>query len=662
MSKKTITFYANTGFNSVDVPESIELVEDNANRVLTLHNYNIIQTNNLAEILVSGLSEEDCNQIDYVVIEDDDNKTGYILQDRGFEFRADNTIRFFLIRDSFATMGGLRVTSGNTLIYCTAERCHVSDDDKTYYTEVEPFTPAERCHIIEGINGISLDPNMSEEVYNILETVVAPPKLVSNLDGASKPTVTVGKVKLHTGTAYETPDGKLQPVSNASNALFSVEGANTGEQVTIVANDETKDPIAVNKSVLITPLFRKITKTLYTIGKLFAGEITINTGTMWWNGDNMESSWTDVMGNVHPCGVLRDLRVAGAENGAVAFWAVNKNYVESMSDAGYSATSDSAGGITSIKSKTFNNTAIFTTTLLEYKNNKIYYGQALTIKVFSPISGEEITKQAYEIRNPELTPAAKTSRADYSISADIRSGGSPIFCWKYINGEEQTAGFVETINGGKWRQIPLAAVGNPGSAYETLQLEKDKNNKMLVALTGSVAAGLSGAKIGSMIGSVIPGVGNVVGGIAGGIIGGIAGGVGTYAAQTKLQAAQQELLDAKGEIADVALSVSTSEYLREIGKNSFYNIFSIYSENDIKAFDRFLTLYGYKVNNKVLTDEDFYSRPSFNFIRANDIAIQSNYHSMRLVNEVRDQLKAGIRIWHEMPNSEAIETGNKASD
>ena len=663
MSKKTITFYANTGFNSVDVPESIELVEDNANRVLTLYNYNIIQTNNLAEILVSGLSEEDCNQIDYVVIEDDDNKTGYILQDRGFEFRADNTIRFFLIRDSFATMGGFKPLSGNQIVYATAERMHVADDDETYYTEVEPFTPSSRCHIIEGVNGVALDPTMSEEVYNILETVVVPPKMANSVTGDKQAeSVTAGNIKLQTGTSAETKDGKKVKLSKASNATFVQEGASTGEQLSVIQDSETSEPISVNQAVLITPLFRKIVKTIYTIGKLFSGEISISTGTRWWNADNIDSTFTDINGVVHQCGVLKDLRTAGAENGAVAFWSVNKNYVETIADGGYSPTSDSGGGISTIKSKVYNNTILFTTTFKEYNNNKIYYGQALSIKIFNPVSGESITKQAFEIRNPDQKPSEKESRADYSIAADIRSGGSPIFSFKYINGEDQTDSYPETICGGNWRQIPLAAAGNPNSAYEQLQLNKDKNNRWMTAGAGAIAGIAGGAKVGAMIGSVIPGVGNLIGGVAGGIIGGLAGGIGTYATQTKLQEEQQKLLDSRGEIADVALAISSSDYLREIGRNSFYNIFCLYSEEDIKAFDRFLTLYGYKVNNKILTEDDFDSRPSFNFIRCNSIGIQSEKHSMRLINEVRDQLKAGIRIWHEMPNSEAIVNGNKRSD
>ena len=655
-----VELYGNTGFNSIDRPENLSLVRDIGNKILDSNLYNIIQSNNLVTITVDNISGDDANQVDYAIISDDDTETGYILTDRGYEFVADGTCKFYLMRDAWATLGGFKPTSGNEIIHATANRMHVSDDDTVYYTEIEPYKPSERCHVIEGINGVSLDPTMSEEVYNILETVVAPPKLVSTITGSKPPAhILPDKTEVVTGVSY-TKDGQTSPIANGSNATFSEEGANIGEQVFSVQDNDTKQFVSISKSVLITPLFRKIVQTVYNISKLFNGEVSIRTGTMWWNADNMSANYTDVQGNVHRCEVLKDLRSAGAENGATAFWAVPKNYIESMSDSGYSPSSDGAGGISSIKSKTFNNTAIFTSTFEDYKNNKIYYGQALTIKVFSPVSGNELEKQAYEIRNPDCLPSDRVSHCDYSIAADIRSGGSPIFAWKYVNGEDQTDSYMETIEGGNWRQIPIAAVGNAGSAYEQFKLNQESQNKLGTAILAGIGTATAGAATGAKIGAVFGGgIGSIVGGVAGGLIGGVAGGLMSYQNQTKAIQEQQALLDAQGEKASVALNISSSLYLREIGRNSFYNLFSIYSENDIRSFDRFLTLYGYKVNNKIITADDFYSRPSFNFIRINEIAIESNNQNLRLIDEVTAELKNGLRIWHEQPNEQAIRSGNK---
>lgn len=652
MTKKHIEFYGNTGFNTIDIPQNLNVVR-NGKIIASKLNYNIIQTNNLAEVIVDGLDEEEANQVDYIIISDSDNETGYLIADRGFEFKADGTCKFYIIRDSYGTTGGVE-SDDIELIFASANRLSVADDDETYYTELEPFRPSEKCVLIEGLEGgQAMDTSMINEYYNILETVVSPPATTNSILSDKPATITENITQINTGTSVKTNDNKEVKISTCSYSEKCTKGSKIGEGIVITKDKETNEPIANSVYCLITPQYRKLISTIINLKRLFDGGVSVvKTGTMWWNAENMESIFQDVHGNNINCEVLKDIRDTGNENGTTSYWAVNKNYIESMNDTGYNTTGEDAGGIKSITNKIYNNTAIFRTTYLPIKNNKVKYCQALTIKVFSCVSGNSLEKNAYEIRNPECNPSDDESRCDYSITADIRAAGSPIFAWKYINGEDQTASYIETIKGGSWRQMPLSAQGNYGQRQNELNFEREKKLAPFEIVGSSIISAIAAAVPGFLAGGAAGAA--VAGGIA------LAGGLATgFASQSVKQMEQQRQLEMEGQKANIALQISSSEYLREIGKNSFYNLFVIYSNNDILSFDRFLTLYGYKVNNKTITKSDFSSRPNFNYVRCNEVILKSEKYSNRILNEVISQLKAGVRIWHELPNEQAIQNGNK---
>lgn len=111
-------------------------------------------------------------------------------------------------------------------------------------------------------------------------------------------------------------------------------------------------------------------------------------------------------------------------------------------------------------------------------------------------------------------------------------------------------------------------------------------------------------------------------------------------------------------IADNALVSPTIKFPRDnslidlIG-NGFFIIRSRLSDNDSQRFDKYLTEYGYAVNEP-LTKECFYGRQYFNYIEATEVNIKTiNRIPLRLKQIAIEQLEGGVRIWHTLVNANA---------
>lgn len=87
--------------------------------------------------------------------------------------------------------------------------------------------------------------------------------------------------------------------------------------------------------------------------------------------------------------------------------------------------------------------------------------------------------------------------------------------------------------------------------------------------------------------------------------------------------------------------------------NSFYIIRERLSDSDSKKFDRYLTMFGYSVNEP-LTRECFMGRQYFNYIECSDLTLGVIQNiPLRLKELAIEQLENGIRIWHTLVNPSA---------
>jgi len=97
--------------------------------------------------------------------------------------------------------------------------------------------------------------------------------------------------------------------------------------------------------------------------------------------------------------------------------------------------------------------------------------------------------------------------------------------------------------------------------------------------------------------------------------------------------------------------------------NSYYVIRERLSDADTIKFDKYLTMYGYAVNEP-LTKECFYGRQYFNYIECEDLNVgKLNVGSetgniqecpLRLKQSAIQMLENGVRIWHTQVTQEAF--------
>ncbi len=648
-------FYSETGFNTVDIPDSLELVKEHANQVFYKNNINLIQQDNILKLKVKGMIKNIARAVDYVIISDNDEESGYFVNDNGYEFVAPDTCTFYLILDPYATIGGLVLQ--NEIISGTANRMTISEteDDTEYFTLIEPFKPSLRNTILEAIlDGRMRDPH---EDINILETLVIPPKTMKDAE---------------TTTGYDTGRSyRGHTISMPSNATRVFESASLNQNV--IQDEET---IAGQRMITSTTVndvqvieYREMVETNLTIKGLFGDNKTIKTGSRWWKQDQLEGTCL-INNQTKKTTVINDLRITGSDSNINNYWAIPAPYISSSSGSQYQPQEKNGyGGLDSISSSLHESSpseiinADYTS--FNLKNNKAKYGQGTKVIVFNPVNGNKLEKFWYEIIDKNIRPYQSIYQASFKIAADIRPEGFPIFAFKYINGKEGNVNpslwgycYSEILTGGNWRQIPISGQGT-NSATSQLALNQQKDNTVFEAVGGallSITQVISGGVM------VATGVGSTVG--AGLISSGVNSGISTltnYVSNSNKQKDQQELLNAQGQVAGSSIKFSSSSFVRELGYNTFYVMYIMYSEEDLKAFDKFLTLYGYNVGNKKITTSDFNSRPGFNYIRINDIDIRSE-KGLWLIERVKEQLKAGVRIWHEMPNTARISQGNKGAN
>lgn len=623
--------YHRTGFNSVDIPDSIKVLEQNF-VADTFMDINIVQSDYLAELKVADIEYWKARTIDYVVLEDFDAPAGeqkicYTVS--RFEMIAPDVCKFILLLDAYNTIGGFNADSGNLIISGSANRMSVSvaEDNAKFFTLNEPFSPAEKTNIITDDLHKPADYN---QTIPIIETVTIPPRIV--------------EAKVKQGAQNIT-------LYNANIAKHYM-GHSTGEYIMkqqTQTNAGTIESVTVGQN--IQPMARTLKNTTLANTGIDNNTYEIELGTRWWTEWKTKYTKT-VDGETVTGNLIQDFRDNGKEQDVINFWRIPLFFLSILTDSDYDPTAITAyGGIDKIENKILL-TSLSITPHTVY-NNKARYSQSVSVKVISPVSASQLDKKVFEIVDAGTTPAQATYTASCYIGADIRPNGSPFFLFRYINQNEQVKNKTyEIINGGAWRKITLTAEGVSNKNYENARINQQAN---MAKMSAGMQIGIGAAGLAAVV--LSGGTAGVVAATAGMMAGNLLGGITGYAKADYNQAEQQRLLAMQGEQASTQLTISNSEYLRDIADNYFVAIIATYSDTDMEAYDTFLTKYGYNVGNKPITNADFYSRPAFNYMRINDITIESVHNNSNLINKVKEQLQAGVRIWHKKPTPQDMFAG-----
>lgn len=315
------------------------------------------------------------------------------------------------------------------------------------------------------------------------------------------------------------------------------------------------------------------------------------------------------------------------------------------------------------------------------KNNKVFATKYNTYRLISMVSGNEANYYAGDIYDNLNNPDAP----NIAINIDGSDNGTSYAKPEYIRGVDlsQTSKKFEimrdAVTGGDWVSLNYnqarpkgitktlnslylsrvnTALNIPSKILSNLSLPNlSKNGNIYESMTMPYSPSSSLVSQQQIAGGAIDQVSPITGynyfgnpriGGFGNILGAISGikdsGVG-------LLANSQEIANAVIQSPETWFPIDNT--LSLFYGNSYYVIRERLSDEDTLKFDKYLTMYGYKVNEP-LTKECFYGRQYFNYIKAEGINIKTiNRVPLRLKQIAIEQLQGGIRIWHTLVNSNA---------
>ena len=260
--------------------------------------------------------------------------------------------------------------------------------------------------------------------------------------------------------------------------------------------------------------------------------------------------------------------------------------------------------------------------------------------------------------------------------ADPHTDGAPYFRYKTVNGDNSAKGFWRNcLKGLPWKQVPLIFTTKSGTLLETQKFINHQN------LSGGAAQISQANGVWGMISSLIPGLMQTSGGPQEeawlqGIDAGIGKTGGAYfspslKADTAVSAGnllankmmyqeqrRSELYDFVTSQNAVVPTVNfpyNSEMIRDEMGNGVLAYRYKYKNDDLARIDKLLTMYGYKVT-KPLETSDFTNRQFFNFVQAKNVAVTG--HAAWINTEIKNQLAAGVRVWHTKPDASKYVSGN----
>lgn len=330
------------------------------------------------------------------------------------------------------------------------------------------------------------------------------------------------------------------------------------------------------------------------------------------------------------------------------------------------------------------------------RNNKVFAGQYNKFLLVSPVSGDSEVLDAHDIYIDGAT------NTNFTVFADLGPDGCP-YCrptqFRGVKPTNTNPWYEMCIKGGSWLNVPLAFSGSSGSLITTTQasvaarmaqssiirqretLFDTKSAAIaeeVINAAGSVVGGLiKGAASGAIKGTVVGALGGPTGAAAGAITGaalGVGGAVGQVLNPTnliRLQNMRNEWDRTERGLAVDELNIRTNQFntnasttlvppeikyprsdaIQSFTNNGFQCVRYRLSQNDTERFDRYLTMFGYRVS-EILSIGCFSGRKYFNFVEANsiDITVPSGT-PLRVKMRAIEQLSQGVRVWHVKPSN-----------
>lgn len=606
MASYKVTLFKNTGLNGVNTVDNISVL-NNATH-FTVPDVELMQDRNLGHIDVEATFTQ-CEDCDYCIV----GSECYSIPEGGINAKTEAVTEITLLSDPFLSAGGITVSDSGAvtarfdILDGVTSRCTVKDDSWGAYTTEDPLTaPQEPLRIqTEWLNSESstTDHVLTETTIDLIATM-GQGSGVTYTDDDTKETVTVPEtIPALDFTSYSIDGTQIQ------SAYTKVYDRTDGTQV---------------------------------------------DGAVGTAKDNISSG-------------LQYINALGVAQGSVLNqWKVPSKFAtETKSNMGVTvgttAVEYTDQRVADIAGVSGNLSSGISPDYATVKNKRVLYGD------YNKYGMITCAGNSAEFKPEDLENGTETAPS-ISYKADPRPKGKPYYRFTVINGD--TEFWRNALPGSEWENVPLVYQGASGSALtrlnfdneramKSLQADQYKENFQFTMFNDSMQG------IEKTLGAAIAGgaVGGVPGAIAGGVSTGIMQGVNIAQDMTGYDQYferynQQKANELSGLYQATTVYAPTvnfpynADILRDVKGNGVLIYKYRMSANDAKRVDKLLTMYGYRTAEP-LTLANFGRRKHFDYVACSTISI-TGLPKWRC-DAIAQQLKVGVRIWHELPNTDAYD-------
>ena len=613
MANYKVTLFKNTGLNGVNTVDNVSVL--NKAPHFTVPDVELMQDRNLRYINVEATFSQ-CEDCDYCIV----GSECYSIPDGGINAKTEAVTEITLLSDPFLSAGGITVSSSGDvtarfdILDGVTQRCTVKDDSWGAYTADDPLTAP-------------------QEPLQLQTEWLSP-------SGGTIPSTISGDPIL------------IESTVDLSSQAFN----QTGDTYT---DNETGETATVPRTIPI-----KTKDTDHTTSFNIDGAKKSNGTEIFCRNDSGKAS-----DGASEAGVVVDkglsvVRQLGIESGSIiSQYRLPKEFCGGITVTYPFATgadgADTGQRITLITNVSGSMSSSISPDYASVKNKRVLYGD------YNKYGLMTCAGNSAEF-NPEDLGGEKAPSISYK--SDPRPKGKPYYRFATINGNSDF--WRNSIAGSEWENVPLIYQGESGSALTRLNFDNERAMKSLQAdqfeknygltLVNHVTQGVKDTAAAGFAGAATGGAPGAIAGVAGA---GIAAGVDI--AQSIMshdqyfdQYNQEKANELSGLYQSTTIYAPTvnfpynADILRDIKGNGVLVYKYHMSANDTKRVDKLLTMYGY-MSAEPLTLANFGRRKHFDYVACSTISI-TGLPKWRC-NAIAQQLKVGIRIWHELPNKKAYD-------
>ncbi len=608
----SVRLYYNTGFNSINIPDTDGLLNGGAFASASFPSLDILQNTNLTSIRIKATFNQ-VKDADFCCIftpGSTENTGAFYYFIDGVTMRSVDVAELSLVPDYITSAGGaisLNYTDG------IARRAHVTDDTYGKWNlEDDYLTPSEPLQLETEM--ISFSAGGTSDVVESSIDVLAMAGLTvawNYEDAAASEGVAVPRSVANFKTTGYQLDGNAG--GDTRTTLFII-GDNVKSGI------EQCRALGIERVILNTAYIPKALVTMTTEEEKIEEQQTIPASVVVTRGGQ---AVTNFIGGKLQTGTLTADAVVTATG----------NFVENQTGFAYEY-----------------NSAV--------KNKRVLYGGLNRVGILTT-SGDKLESRPEDIRDGGTNVIIKSV-------GDPHTNGCAYHRFKAMNGDSSNIGFFKNaVKGLQWKQIPLIYTQKSGSALDRINFENSRevtDFEYQSSTSGIIYGGKGITDVDVTTGQATPHRGALFGGNQDiGLLGRLGAAASNLLLGPVMNPVQKYAMQRRQELQNFAIGQSCTSpdiqfaYDGEAFRDFYGECVIVYryrpTAADLARLDKILTMYGYRVNVPISTGL-FTGRDYFNYVEASvTVSGNNNGNLPRWWCEgISQQMAAGVRVWHVKPD------------